>query len=176
MTSGGHLWAIGYRDMERAEQVRPEIQRLGEQGCLILLDTAVAVRWPDGFVTLDGEPMVAATTLHGHGLAGFFARLALGAPPLTGPAAGALVRGAGGVAPEVGIDDAFVSEVEALMKPGTSTLFVLDEEGDMSAILNGIRGLGGTIVRTNVNLDRARLIQSTLASSSPADLTKTDAR
>jgi hypothetical protein len=30
MTKGGHLWAIGYSDMGRAEQVRAEIARLAE--------------------------------------------------------------------------------------------------------------------------------------------------
>jgi hypothetical protein len=30
-----------------------------------------------------------------------------------------------------------------LMKPGTSALFVLDNEGDMDVILHAIRGLGG---------------------------------
>jgi uncharacterized membrane protein len=49
------------------------------------------------------------------------------------------------------------------MKPGTSALFVLDQEGDMPAILQGIRGLGGTVLRTNVDVKRAKLIQSTLA-------------
>ena len=29
MTQSKHLWAIGYDDMERAEQVRDEIIRLG---------------------------------------------------------------------------------------------------------------------------------------------------
>ena len=77
----GHLWAIGYEDTERAEQVRAEIARLGERRCLILLDTAVVVRYPDGSVTLDGEPFVAAAHLGGHTFASFLAGLALGAPP-----------------------------------------------------------------------------------------------
>jgi uncharacterized membrane protein len=49
------------------------------------------------------------------------------------------------------------------MRPGTSALFVLDEEGDMDVILHVIRGLGGTVLKTNVDLERAKLIQSTLA-------------
>ena len=61
MTKIGNLWAIGYDDMGRAAQVRQEITRLGDKHCLILLDTAVAVRYPDGSVTLDGEPFVVAT-------------------------------------------------------------------------------------------------------------------
>ena len=163
---GGHLWAIGYDDVERAEQVRAEITRLGESNCLILLNTAVAVRYPDGSVTLNGEPFLAALNFSGHTFASFLAGLALGAPPLTGAAVGAWVRGTVGVANEVGIADDFVSEVEGLMKPGTSALFVLDQEGDMAVILQGIRGLGGTVLRTNVDRKRARLIQSTLAAAS----------
>jgi len=40
---------------------------------------------------------------------------------------------------------------------------VLDNEGDIDVILHGIRGLGGTVLKTNVDVERARLVQSTLA-------------
>jgi uncharacterized membrane protein len=163
MSGRGHLWAVGYDDMARAEQIRGTIIGLGEQRCLVLLDTAVVVRYPDGSVTLDGEPFVAATNFSGRTFASFLAGLALGAPPLTGAAVGALVRRTGGAAADVGIDDEFIEEVEALMKPGTSALFVLDQDGDMAAIMQGIQGLGGTVLKTNVDIERAKLIQSTLA-------------
>jgi len=52
-----------------------------------------------------------------------------------------------------------------MMKPGTSALFVLDDDGDMEVILHAIRGLGGTVLKTNVDLERAKLIQSTLQES-----------
>jgi len=162
MTAAAHLWAVGFDDMERADQVRSAITTLGERHCLVLLDTAVAVRYRDGSLTLNGEPFVAAINLSRHTFASFLAGLSLAAPPLTGAAVGALVRGAGGAASEVGIDKDFVCEVQQLMKPGTSALFVLDREGDMAAILQGIHGLGGTVLKTNVDLQRAKLIQATL--------------
>ena len=165
MTTGAHLWAIGYDDMERAEQVRHELIKLGNKHYLTLLDTSVAVRYRDGSVTLDGQPFVAALNLGDHSFASFLAGLALGAPPLTGAAVGALMRSKVGAAAEVGIDDAFVKEVESLMKPGTSALFFLDQVGDLEASLQGIRGFGGTVLRTNVDVKRARLIQSTLAAT-----------
>jgi hypothetical protein len=54
MTKRGHLWAIEYSDVGRAEQVRQEILKLGATPCLTVLDTAVVVRYPDGVATLDG--------------------------------------------------------------------------------------------------------------------------
>jgi hypothetical protein len=68
--------------------------------------------------------------------------------------------------PGVDLQEHIVRDVEALMKPGTSALFVLDDDGDMEVILHAIRGLGGTVLKTNVDLERAKLIQSTLAAAS----------
>jgi uncharacterized membrane protein len=167
MIAGGHLWAIGYDDTQRADQVRAEIIRLGERHSLILRDTAVLVWYADGCATLNGEPFVVPARFDGHPLLGFLAGLALGAPPLTGAAVGAVVRGTGGSPAEVGIDESFICEVQALIKPGTSALFVLDQEGDMEVILASIRGLGGTVVKTNVDLERAKRIQTTLAAGEP---------
>ena len=100
-------------------------------------------------------------------MVGFVAGLVVGAP-LTGATIGAMVGGAGTVAvlASAGIGDDFVKEVKTLMKPGTSAIFVLDDEGDMDVILHKIRGLGGTVLKTNVDLEHAQLIQSTLAAAS----------
>ena len=46
-TGSGHLWAIGYDDMERADQVRDKITTLGWGGPYFQLsDVSVAVRHP----------------------------------------------------------------------------------------------------------------------------------
>ena len=175
MTKSQHLWAIGYDDMERASQVRDEIVRLGwVQNYLLLQDVAVVVRHPDGSFTLDRERFPAAFNVLGCSAVGFLAGLVLGVP-LVGAAIGAVVGGAGTtrVMASAGIGGDFVREVQGLMKPGTSALFVLDCEGDMETILHGIRGLGGTVLKTNVDVERARLIQSTLSAPS-APTTKAD--
>jgi len=105
--------------------------------------------------------------LIGSGTMGLLVGLVLGGP-LVGAAVGAIIGSAGSaaVAASVGIGEDFLGEVKELMKPGTSALFVLDYEGDMDLILHAIRGLGGTVLKTNVDLERAKLIQSTLAASS----------
>src|SRR5215475_10958413 len=168
MTKSEHLWAIGYDDMGRAEQVRDEIIRLGwDTHYLILIDIAVVVRHPDGSFTCNREPVPAVANILGCTAVGFLAGLVLLAP-MTGATVGALLGGAGTAASvaAAGIGDDFVREVEGLMQPGTSALFVLDSEGDIEVILHAIRGLGGTVLRTNVDLQRAQLIQSTLAAAS----------
>jgi len=168
MTKTGNLWAVGYDDAGRANQARDEIISLGwHKHYLILDDVAVVVRHTDGSFTLDREAFPAASNVLGCSVVGLLAGLVLGAP-LTGATIGAMVGGAGtaAVSASVGIGDDFVGEVKGLMKPGTSAIFVLDQGGDMDVILHAIRGLGGTVLKTNVDLERARLIQSTLAASS----------
>src|SRR5262245_7338112 len=172
-TKPGRLWAVGFDRMERAAEMREEVLRLGARHCLVVLQTAVAVRYPDGIVTLDGERFLGSVDRHGHTFASFIAAIALGVPPLTEAAVGAVVRNAPFVLGD-GIDESFIGEVEELLKPGTSALFVLDEEGDTDALLVGIRGLGGTVLKTTVDLARARLIQAALAAdASFAEVTQT---
>jgi uncharacterized membrane protein len=168
MARSSHLWAVGYDDVKRAGEVREEIARLGRaQNYLLLDDVAVGVRHPDGSFTLERERLDAASNVLGLSAVGFLAGLVLGVP-LVGAAIGAAVGGAGtvGVMASAGISGDFIKEIQALMKPGTSAIFVLDNEGDMDVILHGIRGLGGTVLKTNVDMERARLIQSTLATPS----------
>jgi uncharacterized membrane protein len=163
-----HLWAVGFDDTERAAGFRDDIAKLAERHCLALFDSAVAVRYGDGSTTLDGEPVLAPINLRGHGWASWFAALALGAPPLTATAVRSLSRGtASGSSKLVAIEDDFLREVGGLMQPGTSVLFVLGRATDADALLAGIRGLGGTVLKTSVDLETAKRIQSAL--STPGD-------
>jgi uncharacterized membrane protein len=172
MTRGAHLWAVAYDDVGRADQVREEVTRIGwgagSGKHLALLDVAVVVRHPDGSFTFDRKPFPTVANILGSSAVGFLAGL-LVAAPLTGAAVGALLGGvgAGAALAAARIGDDFVREVEGLMKPGTSALFVLDGEGDMEVILHTLRGLGGNVVKTNVDVGRARLIQATLSAQRP---------
>jgi uncharacterized membrane protein len=174
MTTATHLWAIGYENMERADQVRDEIAELGwgagKAGKYLLLeDIAVVVRHPDGTITFDRKTFPGLANILACTGAGFLAGLVLAAP-LTGATIGALLGSAGTAAAiHAGISEDFIRDVESIMKPGTSALFVLDDEGDMEIILHKIRGLGGTVLKTNVDLERAKLIQSTLSTALPEE-------
>src|SRR5262249_49808864 len=173
MTSTAHLWAIGYDDMARADQVRDEIIQLGwgTGGAgrdLLLEGIAGVVRRPDGTLSFDRKAFPGLAHILTCTAAGFLPGLVLAAP-VTGATIGALLGGAGTAAgSHAGISETFIRDVETMMKPGTSALFVLDNEGDMDMILHKIRGLGGSVLKTNVDLERAKLIQSTLAAA-PSD-------
>jgi uncharacterized membrane protein len=169
MADTGHLWAVGFDEISRASAVRGEVTNLawgpGEGAkYLILLDAAVVMRHPDGSFTLDREAFPGIGNILSCSAVGFLAGLVVAAP-LTGATIGAFVGGAGTLASaaQAGISADFIQDIEKIMRPGTSALFLLDEEGDMDVILHTIRGLGGTVLKTNVDLERAKLIQSTLA-------------
>lgn len=167
MKTTGHLWAIGYEDTERAGRVRDEIIRLGwDKAQLFLEGIAVVVRHPDGTFSINRSLSPGVVFYLGAGLTGFLAGLVIGMP-LAGAAFGAsLAGGAAVLADSVKIDGDFIREVQGLMRPGTSALFILAEEGDMEALLREIRGLGGTVLKTNVDVARAKLVQSALAATS----------
>jgi uncharacterized membrane protein len=159
MTRSEDLWAVGYDDVERANQVRDEIVRLGwGKNYLLLLDVAVVAQ-PRAVPGRVQPPGLLRGGLH----RGPGARRAASRRDSRGhdrrrwTAIGLT---------SAGISDDFVREVRGLMKPGTSAIFLLDCEGDMDVILAAIRGLGGTVLKTNVDAERARLIQSTLAAPS----------
>ena len=174
MTTTAHLWAIGYDDMARADQVRDEITQLAwgagkAARYLILEDIAVVVRHSDGTFTFDRKSFQGLANILACTGVGFLAGLVL-ATPLTGATIGALLGSAGtAAASRAGISVDFIRDVEAMMKPGTSALFVLDDAGDMEMILHKIQGLGGSVLKTNVDLERAKLIQSTLAAAPAAE-------
>ena len=127
MTSSGNLWAIGYDDIGRADQVRDKIIRLGwDTHHLLLADVAVVVRHPDGSFALDRAPFPAVGNILSRTAVGFLAGLVLAAP-LAGATVGALLGSAGSAAVRsVGIEEDFIREVKGLMRPGTTALFVLD--------------------------------------------------
>jgi len=165
MDKSAHLWAVGYDDVDRASQVRQVIVSLaGQEQCLELRDIAVLVRSPDGSLTLNGDPFSECKHLVAHGLLGVLAGIALAAPMVTDEAVAWLFDSA---SPEMSnvlhIDDGFKQRIAHMMRPETSALLVLDMAQNMTAILTRLRGMGGTILKTNVDSERASLIQSILS-------------
>jgi uncharacterized membrane protein len=168
MENSAHLWAVGYDDLHGAQRLRDEITRLAAPVQHVLLrDLAVVTRNADGSYTLDRQPFPAAGNILDGSTMSFLAGIAMAVPLLTSAAVGDMLGLAGTpISKAVGFDDKFIQEVEAMMKPQTSALLVLDIVGNLQAILEGVTGAGGTVLRTNVDLDRATLLQSALRAKS----------
>jgi len=169
MPDSAHLWAIGFDDLTGAERLRDAITCLAAPvQHLLLLDLAVLARNPDGSYTLDREPFPAAGNIFDRGTVGFLTGIALSMPLYTSTAVGDMLGLCGTpIFKSVGIDDKFIRDVQAMLKPGTSAVLMLDYVGNLEEVLRGLRGIGGTVLKTNVDVDRAKLLQSTLRSSAP---------
>src|SRR5262249_14811887 len=138
------------------------IRALEDFHCLMVDDVAIVTRLGDGSFELDREPNPAVAVVGGGGLFGFLAGLVV-AQPRTGAGLGALMGGAlAGAGAGGRLNDSFVHEVESMMAPGATVLFVMDEWGDHEAVLYHLRGLGGQVLKTNVDPGWAKEIQATL--------------
>ena len=129
-----------------------------------LLDIAVLVRSQDSSLLLNGRVFPTGTHVWRHGTLGLLAGFALAVPLLSDEAVDRLFDSSGtDLSHAVGIDKAYQKDIASMMRPGTSALLVLDIAHDVNAVLERLRGLGGTILKTNVDMERANLIQATLA-------------
>jgi uncharacterized membrane protein len=163
MTGEAHLWAVAYSELVRAETAREEVLAISSKGnSLVLLDTAILACQADGSFTLDRKPLPSVDSFSNSTLSLLVGIALVG--PLTGRAVDAMLgETSSRCSNSVGIGDNFVEEIKTLLKPAASALLVLDKEGNLDEILTAIRGLGGTVIKTNVDLERAKLIQSTLS-------------
>lgn len=158
-----NLWALGYEDPSRAKEVRAEILRFENLHGLHVLDAIVVTRQSDGSFTLEREEQCStAAGVLGFGVLGFIIGLVV-LEPLAGAAIGASLGSlVVASAKQLGIDDNFVNEVKDLIKPATSALFLLTKTTNPEAVLYRIRGLGGTVLKTNVHSELAETVQQAL--------------
>jgi uncharacterized membrane protein len=158
-----NLWALGYDEPARAKEVRAEILRVESIYGLHVHDAIVVRRLQDGSFTMEREdsPSVSAGIL-GTGFLGMLVGLVV-LQPMAGAAIGATLGGLTvASARQIVVDQAFLNDVKELIKPGTSALFLLTKTDHPEAVLRDIRGLGGIVLRTDVNADLARQVQESL--------------
>jgi uncharacterized membrane protein len=165
MTTSAHLWAVGYDNADRAAQAQRVVTSLGgPERALQLLEIAALTRLPEGLFLLDGKPFLTGNQVLRLGALGLLAGFALAVPLLSDEAVARLFDSTEReIGNTLGIDEKFKRDIATMLRPGTSALLVLDVAENMNAILPRLRGLGGRILKTNVDIERANLIQSTLA-------------
>src|SRR4029453_11161316 len=156
------LVVIGYDDQFKAEEVRLSLMKMQKDYLIDMEDAVVAVKDPKGKVRLhQAVNLTAAGAVSG----GFWGALIglIFLNPLIGMAVGATAGAVSGALTDVGIDDKFMKELGATMKPGSSVLFVLVRKATPDKVLEEIKGTGGKVLRTSLSHEDEAKLQAALS-------------
>jgi uncharacterized membrane protein len=172
------LAVIGYDDIFKAEEVRLSLIKMQRDYLIDLEDAVVTVKDPSGKVKLHQAVNLTAT---GAARGGFWGALIglIFLNPLLGMAVGAGAGAVAGALSDLGINDDFMKELAATMKPGSSALFVLVRSMTPDKVLEELRGTGGTVLKTSLSHEDEAKLQSAISAggtTTTADIARTSAR
>ncbi len=83
--------------------------------------------------------------------------------PLAGAAIGAASGTLGGYLSDIGIDDKWMKDIPAAIQPGTAALFVLVRKVTADKVLEGLKGEGGTVMKTSLDHTKEAALRAALA-------------
>ena len=161
------LIAIGYPDEGTAALAQREAERLASE--LIIQPDAIAS------IVCDEEGKFHVTTNH-HPVAGgaswgMFWGLLFGIlffVPVFGMAVGAGLGALMGKIEKSGVDRQFQEQVRAMLKPGTSALFLVVEKVTPDKAVAAMSKFGGTVLKSSLSKDAERELQEALHGSAAA--------
>jgi uncharacterized membrane protein len=162
------LVAIVYPSEAKAEEVRQRLFDLRKQYLIEFSDAVIAVKTDVGPVKLN---QLVNTTAAG-AASGSFWGLLIGViflNPLIGVALGAASGALGGLLTDYGINDAFMKELAANLKPGDAALFVLIQNMTADKVLKEIQVAGGTVLKTSLDDTKEKVPREALAKAAPAE-------
>ncbi len=161
------LVAILYPTEAQAEAMRTKLFELQKEYLIELGDAVVVEKTQDGHVKLH---QLFSTTAAG-AASGSFWGLLIGMiffMPFVGAAIGAASGALGGAMSDFGIDDKFMKDVAAGIKPGNAALFVLIKKMTADKVLDAVKGSGGTVLRTSLDHTKEQALRDALAATAPA--------
>ncbi|MFO1125903.1 MAG: DUF1269 domain-containing protein [Methylocystis sp.] len=156
------LVVIAFPSEEKAEEVRQKLFTMQKEYLIELGDAVVAVKNSDGAVKLN---QLFNTTALG-GVSGAFWGALIGLifmMPLAGAAIGAGAGAVSGALTDFGIDDKFMKDVAAAIPPGGAALFLLVRKMTTDKVLDGLKGVGGVVLRTSFDKSKEDAIRAALA-------------
>lgn len=162
------LIAIVYPSEKKAEEVRNVVFDLAKRYLIKFNDLVIATRDDKGRVKLN---QLFNTTMAG-AASGSFWGLLIGMiflNPLLGVAAGAAGGALSGALTDAGINDNFMKQLGAALKPGDAALFVLVQDMTADKVLAEIKEHGGTVLHTSLDETREKVLRDALASASTAE-------
>src|ERR1700746_393943 len=156
------LVVIAFPNEAKAEEVRQKLLGMQKEYLIELGDAVIAVREPNGRIKLN---QLLHTTAAG-AVSGTFWGALIGLiflMPLAGAAIGAASGAIGGALTDIGINDRWMKEVAVAIQPGTAALFLLVRKVTADKVLEGLRGEGGTCMRTSLDHTKEAALQAALA-------------
>jgi uncharacterized membrane protein len=162
------LVAIVYPSEAKAEEVRQRLFKLQKEYLIKFTDAVIAVKTEEGPVRLN---QLVNTTAAGAATGSLWGLLigVLFLNPLIGVALGAASGALGGALTDYGINDSFMRELTATLKPGNAALFVLIQEMTADKVLREIQNAGGTVLKTSLDDSKEELLREALAKAAAAE-------
>jgi uncharacterized membrane protein len=148
-----NLFVVAYNDLATANQVREKLFAMNREH-LVELEDAVVVerRESDGKIKLNQVVNHTTTGAAGGALWGGVIGL-LFLVPFLGAAVGAAAGAAGGALTDTGVNDDFMREVSANLRPGAAALFVLAKTDARDKVVSELAQYGGQLVQTSLSTE-----------------------
>jgi uncharacterized membrane protein len=156
------LVAIVYPTEAQAEAMRVKLFELQSEYLIEIGDAVVAEKTADDKIKLH---QIFNTTAVG-AASGSFWGLLIGLVfmmPFVGAAVGAASGALGGALTDFGINDKFMKDIAATIKPGSAALFVLIKKMTTDKVLDAIKGSGGTVLQTSLDHTKEQALRDALA-------------
>ena len=167
------LVAIVYPSEQKAEEVRQRLFQLQKEYLIKISDAVIAVKTEAGPVKLN---QLVNTTAIGAASGSFWGLLIglLFLNPIIGVALGAASGALGGALSDYGINDAFMKELSASIKPGNAALFVLIQQMTADKVLREIKDAGGIVLKTSLDDSKEQMLREALAKAAVEEPPKGD--
>jgi uncharacterized membrane protein len=165
---------IAFENEKKAEEVRDKVLGMQKEYLIEVSDAVIATRDENGRVKLNQLMHPAATGA----VSGAFWGMLIGwlfLMPVAGAAVGAASGALSGSLVDVGIDDQQMKiQANEALKPGMAGLFLLIRKMTTDKVLEDLKGVGGTVIRTSFDHAKENALQQALAGQVPSQAVKID--
>ena len=168
------LIVVAFDDEFKAERVRLDLLQMQHKHLVDLEEAAVVVHKKDGKVKLHHVTHFTVPVALGGGFVGSLVGAILINPALAlfGLVAGTGLGAVIGSLKEIGIDEKFMKDLGAHLKPGTSALFIVAKRAKPEAILEEVNKFGGKVLQTQLKHDDESKLKAALDGVKPGADTK----
>src|SRR3954467_14723655 len=157
-----NLIVIAFPTEAKAEEVRQKLFAMQKEYLIELGDAVIAVKDAKGNFRRNQLINPTAAGAVGGAFWGSLIGLIF-LMPLAGAALGAASGTLGGYLTDVGLDNKWMKETAAAIRPGTAALFVLVRKVTADKVLDGLKGEGGTVLKTSLDHTKEAALQAALS-------------